>query len=390
MSMLQGTILKLLPKEKEYDTHPFYFSPIYAKFFKRIKERGVLSKAVVDVLIEAHDEGNDLNYQDLMTKLEKIKVDDDIDALTSEMLINNSQFVLSQVSSYEEAGDEDEERYMMKSQCIRELLDLAGVESKKSKTKGHVRLNRQGTKKKSKTTQSLATTTPLIRGVFNDYFGAQIDSNENGMKPKTIRKWKCRQCENCLKDDCGKCRNCLDMIKFGGTGKSKQGCIERICNEMVEKNVDNEVSDDDEYEVSLGSPLSAQNNNNGGTIRTAGWIHHTTSSNKNPNHTPSTSFISSKKTKSKRRPRYFVLRENTISYYSRPHHVKAKGTFVLTSGCTVGPVVFASLDEPLSTDDDQHQQQTQPRHERRETKRREIQGTAHAGLQKVQPYFLRK
>ena len=152
----------------------------------------------MDVLIDAHDEGNDLNYQDLMTKLEKIKVDDDIDALTSEMLINNSQFVLSQVSSYEEAGDEDEERYMMKSQCIRELLDLAGVESKKSKTKGHVRINRQGTKKKSKTTQSLATTTPLIRGVFNDYFGAQIDSNENGMKPKTIRKWKYRQCENCL------------------------------------------------------------------------------------------------------------------------------------------------------------------------------------------------
>ena len=188
----------------------------------------------MDVLSDAHDEGNDLSYQDLISKLEKIKVDDDIDALNSEMLINNSQFVLSQVSSYEEAGDEDEERYMMQSQCIRDLLDLAGEQTKKSKSKGHVRLNRQGTKKKSKTTQSLATTTPLIRGVFNDYFGAQIDASENGMKPKTIRKWKCQQCENCQKDDCGKCRNCLDMIKFGGTGKSKQGCIERICNEMID------------------------------------------------------------------------------------------------------------------------------------------------------------
>ena len=73
----------------------------------------------MDVLSDAHDEGNDLSYQDLISKLEKIKVDDDIDALNSEMLINNSQFVLSQVSSYEEAGDEDEERYMMQSQCIR-------------------------------------------------------------------------------------------------------------------------------------------------------------------------------------------------------------------------------------------------------------------------------
>ncbi len=132
-----------------------------------------------------------------------------------------------------------------------------------------------------------------------------------------------------------------------------------IASSLIRNDTNESISDDDEDEVSLGSPLSAQNNNNinGGTIRTSGWIHHTTSSNKNPNHTPSTSFISSKKTKSKRRPRYFVLRENTISYYSRPHHVKAKGTFVLTSGCTVGPVVFASLDEPLSTDDDQHQQQ---------------------------------
>ena len=29
-------------------------------------------------------------------------------------------------------------------------------------------------------------------------FSVQIGTNENGMKPKTIRKWKYRQCENCL------------------------------------------------------------------------------------------------------------------------------------------------------------------------------------------------
>ena len=133
-----------------------------------------------------------------------------------------------------------------------------------------------------------------------------------------------------------------------------------ITSSLIRNDTNETISDDDEDEVSQGSPSSAQlNNTNGGTIRTAGWVHHTTSSNKNPNHTPSTSFISSKKPKSKRRPRYFVLRENTISYYSRLHHVKAKGTFVLTSGCTVGPVVFASLDEPLLIDDDQiNQQQT--------------------------------
>ena len=219
-------------------------SPAYAKYFKNIKERAVLSKAVVDILINAHDEGDDLEYEELLTKLEKIPVDDDMDTLTSEMLIHNSQFVLAQVSSFEEAGDEDEERYMMNSKCIRELLDLAGVENKKSSNQGHVRRNKQTTKKKSKTTQSLATTTPLIREVFTEYFGAQIDTNEN-VKTKTIRKWKCKFCENCMKDDCGSCKNCLDMTKFGGTGKSKQGCIQRVCQNMIEKNMENEVSDDE-------------------------------------------------------------------------------------------------------------------------------------------------
>ena len=129
------------------------------------------------------------------------------------------------------------------------------------------------------------------------------------------------------------------------------------------RNDTNDTISDDDTEFSLsGCPLNPSSNL--GTIRTAGWIYHTTSSHKNPNYTPSTSSnliskTSSKKTKSKKRPRYFVLRGNTLSYYSRQHDVKAKGTYVLTSGCSVGPVVFASLDEPLSTYDQQQQMQIQ-------------------------------
>ena len=43
--------------------------------------------------------------------------------------------------------------------------------------------------------QNLALQLPKIE--FLDY-SVQIGANENGMKPKTIRKWKYRQCENCL------------------------------------------------------------------------------------------------------------------------------------------------------------------------------------------------
>ena len=110
----------------------------------------------------------------------------------------------------------------------------------------------------------------------------------------------------------------------------------------------------------------------GGTIRMEGWLNHTTSSYKDNNATQHQSnndvtntappastttqsiiskTISTKKKKKARqnskKQRYFVLRNTTLSYYARRHDVKAKGTFVLTKGCTVGPVVYASLDESL-------------------------------------------
>ena len=33
----------------------------------------------------------------------------------------------------------------------------------------------------------------------------------------------------CLAKDCGSCKFCLNMAKFGGPGKKKKGCIERVC-----------------------------------------------------------------------------------------------------------------------------------------------------------------
>eukprot|EP00571_Detonula_confervacea_P003365 CAMPEP_0172325374 /NCGR_PEP_ID=MMETSP1058-20130122/53837_1 /TAXON_ID=83371 /ORGANISM="Detonula confervacea, Strain CCMP 353" /LENGTH=1269 /DNA_ID=CAMNT_0013041897 /DNA_START=65 /DNA_END=3874 /DNA_ORIENTATION=- len=112
----------------------------------------------------------------------------------------------------------------------------------------------------------------------------------------------------------------------------------------------------------------------GGTIRMEGWLNHTTSSHRNnssqsttaattttnpPSSSSSitTSILSKTVSKKKKRqtakknkqPRYFVLRGGTLSYYARRHDVKAKGTFVLTRGCTVGPVVYGSLDDPPSS-----------------------------------------
>ncbi|XP_046678996.1 jmjC domain-containing histone demethylation protein 1-like, partial [Homalodisca vitripennis] len=43
------------------------------------------------------------------------------------------------------------------------------------------------------------------------------------------RRTRCKKCIACNNSDCGQCNFCKDMIKFGGTGKSKQSCIQRQC-----------------------------------------------------------------------------------------------------------------------------------------------------------------
>ena len=44
----------------------------------------------------------------------------------------------------------------------------------------------------------------------------------------------------CQAADCGKCSACKDMLKFGGSGKSKQCCKERRCPNMAVKEADEE------------------------------------------------------------------------------------------------------------------------------------------------------
>ena len=38
----------------------------------------------------------------------------------------------------------------------------------------------------------------------------------------------CKQCPGCLAEDCGQCRQCLDKPKFGGPGRQKQKCVEKV------------------------------------------------------------------------------------------------------------------------------------------------------------------
>lgn len=67
---------------------------------------------------------------------------------------------------------------------------------------------------------SQATTTPLVRHIFDIFFENQIDGKETSAP----RRKRCGVCEVCQQPDCGKCKSCRDMVKFGGTGRKKQCC----------------------------------------------------------------------------------------------------------------------------------------------------------------------
>ena len=43
------------------------------------------------------------------------------------------------------------------------------------------------------------------------------------------KRKRCEHCSGCTKDDCGSCICCLDMRKFGGSGRRKQCCVKRQC-----------------------------------------------------------------------------------------------------------------------------------------------------------------
>lgn len=58
--------------------------------------------------------------------------------------------------------------------------------------------------------------------------GGKGGTNQGGGGPRR-RRTRCKKCEACQRSDCGDCSFCLDMVKFGGTGRAKQTCIMRQC-----------------------------------------------------------------------------------------------------------------------------------------------------------------
>ena len=140
---------------------------------------------------------------------------------------NSIMWSFFQIRSYDEAGDEDE-MVILKTSCMKELIALANVDMSLSKKPNQWQPNRAMLPKTSRPTDyTMATTTPLVRHVFEKIFHNQMQLDERKSKElfdlqSGNLKEFCGICEGCTRPDCGKCGGCKKMLKYGGDGKSKK------------------------------------------------------------------------------------------------------------------------------------------------------------------------
>lgn len=215
-------------------------SPDYAPIFGLMQEKIYISKIVVEFL----QSNPDSTYEDLINKIETTVPPSslNLNRFTEDSLLRHAQFVVGQVESYDDAKDSDEQPIFL-TPCMRDLIKLAGV------TLGQRRAERRQTirhsaKEKDKG-PTKATTTKLVYQIFDTFFAEQIEKDDREDKENAFKRRRCGVCEVCQQPECGKCKACKDMVKFGGSGRSKQACQERRCPNMAMKEADDDEEVDD-------------------------------------------------------------------------------------------------------------------------------------------------
>ncbi|OXU18829.1 hypothetical protein TSAR_015341 [Trichomalopsis sarcophagae] len=221
----------------------------YSPFMRCVKEKTFISKTVIECLL---DEPNS-EYEDLLNKFETIPMPSGLPRFTEELLIHHAQFICDQILSFDESALPDEPQ-LIHAPCVKSIIDLSGVTFKKRFRRGRRRQFRESDEdwqkglrlsKQKAPSWSKATTTQQVHDLFESFFPDQLDNTADKLK---LKRRRCGACEACLETDCGQCASCKNMIKFGGTGTSKQACVKRRCPNMqlVEGDDDDYDEDDDE------------------------------------------------------------------------------------------------------------------------------------------------
>uniref|UniRef100_A0A8C0IY78 DNA (cytosine-5)-methyltransferase n=1 Tax=Chelonoidis abingdonii TaxID=106734 RepID=A0A8C0IY78_CHEAB len=214
----------------------------YAPTFALMQEKIYMSKIVVEFL----QNNPDVSYEDLLNKIETTvpPAGLNFNRFTEDSLLRHAQFVVEQVESYDEAGDSDEPPVLI-TPCMRDLIKLAGVTLGKRRAARRQAI-RHPTKIDKDKGPTKATTTKLVYLIFDTFFSEQIEKNEREEdKENAMKRRRCGVCEVCQQPECGKCKACQNMVKFGGSGRSKQACLQRRCPNLAVREADEDEEVDD-------------------------------------------------------------------------------------------------------------------------------------------------
>ncbi|RZF31855.1 hypothetical protein LSTR_LSTR009502 [Laodelphax striatellus] len=223
-------------------------SPDYQPIFDTVKEKIYMGKLVIDFLLD----NDNPSYEDLINMLQTTVPPPGLVSLSEDSLLRHAQFICDQVSSFDSASDRQfEDEGLITTNCMRVLVQLAGVTLGKRRAMRRAELKEVKQKNKDWTK---ATTTDLVRGVFESMFEHQLDANSN-VKVKE-RRLRCGVCEACQQPDCGTCISCKDMVKFGGSGRSKQSCVNRRCPNKAVQEADDDNSDAEDTNIPAPAPIA--------------------------------------------------------------------------------------------------------------------------------------
>ncbi|XP_076247573.1 DNA (cytosine-5)-methyltransferase PliMCI [Calliopsis andreniformis] len=214
----------------------------YAPFMDSVKEKIYMSKIVIEFLL---DEINP-TYEDLLNKLQTIVPPKGLSRFTEDSLLRYAQFICDQVISFD-ASARPEDPLLITSPCMRALITLAGVTLNKRIA---LRRTQARDQKNKKITWTKATTTKLVNNMFETFFSDQLATSKN-KELSGPKRSRCGICETCQQPDCGICSACKDMIKFGGSGKSKQACNRRRCPNMAIQEANDSDQEDDDLNEAL-------------------------------------------------------------------------------------------------------------------------------------------
>ncbi|ROL51170.1 DNA (cytosine-5)-methyltransferase 1 [Anabarilius grahami] len=218
----------------------------YSLIFALMQEKIYMSKIVVEFL----QKNQDATYEDLLNKIETTvpPAGLNFNRFTEDTLLRHAQFVVEQVESYDEAGDSDEQPIIV-TPCMRDLIKLAGVTLGKRRAARRQAIRHPTKIEKDSKGPTKATTTKLVYQIFDTFFSDQID--QNNKDGGGVKRHRCGVCEVCQAPDCGKCSACKDMIKFGGSGRSKQACQKRRCPNLAVKEAEDDENMDEEEVLPL-------------------------------------------------------------------------------------------------------------------------------------------